>query len=151
MAHSDLNIALFGLSGNPPTGVSGHVGIIRSLVGSGSFAEVWVVPVYVHIYDSKRDLAPYNDRLTMCELCMLPESTPNCSVKVLDVEREVYEWTVANCKSKSGNVRIGSIDVLRYLHSKHPHKRIHLILGADTFADLVAGKWKESDKYDDGR
>lgn len=139
------NIALFGLSGNPPTGERGHVGIIKSLIATGLFDEIWVIPVYVHIYSSKRNLAPYLDRIEMCRLSMTQHSTSSCQVQVLEIEREVYEW----CMTRSGDetYRVGSIDTLRFIVIKYPDVKINLILGADTFQDLVSGRWKEADRY----
>ena len=141
------NVALFGLSANPPTGDTGHVGIVRSLVASGEFVEIWVMPVYVHIYETKRDLVSYDDRMEMCRLCMEQESTDACKVKVTDIEKEVYEWCCKNRKNRNTTVRVGSIDVLLHIQKKHPDIDMHLVLGADTFTDLAAGKWKDSDRF----
>lgn len=142
------DIALFGLSANPPTGSTGHVGIIRALAAGGSFDEVWVAPVYIHIYASKSNMAPYADRIAMCKLCFEPESTEQCSVVVLDIEREVFEWTAANTGGGGGSGNTtGTIDVIMYIKQKHTDVNIHLILGGDTFQDLAAGKWKDSERY----
>jgi nicotinic acid mononucleotide adenylyltransferase len=138
-------VALFGLSGNPPTGDKGHVGIIKSLVATGLFHEIWVLPVYVHMFSSKRNLVSYNDRMSMCRLCMSPLSTPACTVQVRETEREVYEYCVK--RSAGGQCSVGSIDVLRYVAEAHPDVELNLILGADTFQDIIAGKWKDADRY----
>ena len=50
--------------------------------------QVWVLPVYCHVYSSKRDLVPFEHRLLMCELG-LRDAAPN--VRVLDTERAVFE------------------------------------------------------------
>jgi hypothetical protein len=41
-------VCLFGLSGDPPTGDSGHTGIVKALSQLGDFDEVRVLPVYRH-------------------------------------------------------------------------------------------------------
>lgn len=64
-------IGLFGLSANPPSGLEGHVGIVRYLVQSNLFSEVWVFPVYQHMYQSKRVMESYDHRIEMCRLCMV--------------------------------------------------------------------------------
>ena len=60
-------VCLFGLSGDPPTGTGGHVGIVQALSQHLSanaatnnnneeekaaliFDEIWVLPVYQHTY-----------------------------------------------------------------------------------------------------
>ena len=47
-------ICVFGTSADPPTGQSGHVGIVRHLQQSGLFDEILVVPVFRHMFASKR-------------------------------------------------------------------------------------------------
>lgn len=137
---------MFGLSANPPTGDTGHVGIVRSLVASSQFVEIWVMPVYVHIYEAKRNLVSYEHRMEMCRLAMEGESTATCTVKVTDTEKDVYEWCCKNRENRNTVVRVGSIDVLSHIQRKHPDIDLHLVLGADTFTDLAAGKWKDSNR-----
>jgi len=43
-------VCLFGLSANPPTGESGHLGIIRHLATQHDFDEIRVLPVYSHMF-----------------------------------------------------------------------------------------------------
>jgi hypothetical protein len=45
-------ICLFGTSGDPPTGLSGHVGIVKALQHHQDpcFDEIRVIPVYRHPY-----------------------------------------------------------------------------------------------------
>lgn len=45
-----MNICLFGLSGDPPTGCGGHVGIVNAVQQMNYFDEIWIIPVYRHMY-----------------------------------------------------------------------------------------------------
>lgn len=61
-------VLLYGTSANPPTGLQGHMGAVaycRQFVD-----EVWILPVYQHIYSTKRQLAPFAHRVNMCNLAI---------------------------------------------------------------------------------
>lgn len=47
---SSKRVCLFGLSADPPTGTTGHVGIARKLASLPAFDEIRVLPVYRHTY-----------------------------------------------------------------------------------------------------
>jgi nicotinic acid mononucleotide adenylyltransferase len=147
------NTILFGLSGNPPTGLGGHAGIVRwaatrpaldAFAGEG-VDEVWVLPVYVHAFADKKGMAAFEHRLRMCALAFqdgLPEVAGR--VRVLDVERTL--GTAAGPgEDAHPHVRVGTIDVVRHLMAAHPERRFALLLGADTHRDLLEGKWKDSE------
>lgn len=53
--------------------------------------KVWVLPVYQHIYDSKRNLAPYSDRLEMCKIAFVENTEANVGnrARVVEIEKEV--------------------------------------------------------------
>ncbi|CAN0395978.1 unnamed protein product, partial [Scytosiphon promiscuus] len=57
---------------NPPTGRDGHSGMVDYFVNLGRFDEIWVLPVYQHMFSAKRSAmaergAPtYEDRIEMC-------------------------------------------------------------------------------------
>jgi nicotinic acid mononucleotide adenylyltransferase len=137
-------IAVFGLSANPPTGNGGHTGIVKYFVQSNMFSEIWILPVYKHIYSIKSEMVSFEQRLQMCDLCFSPETTPNCIVRVLACEKEVFDLF----QSLGSAERVGTIDVLEYLQSRFRDKEFHFILGMDGFNDLVQKKWKQSDRYD---
>ncbi|KAJ1432696.1 hypothetical protein B484DRAFT_24626 [Ochromonadaceae sp. CCMP2298] len=169
-------VAIFGSSANPPTGTSGHVGIVRHMVKSGLFDELWVLPVYQHMFAAKRHLEAFEHRVQMCRLCMEPESTSACRVRVLEVEREAAEALLPK-----GVGRVGTVDVLDFICEKlrlpvDAHAdgnaaaadapavdgeggsgdrlggvdggglQLHLLLGSDTFRDLASRKWKQADR-----
>ena len=153
----DIRIAIFGLSGNPPTGIGGHAGVVRHLVNTNSFDEIWILPVYRHSYSSKSSLVLYDHRVNMCRLNFESESTNKCIVKVLTLEKEVYEHILSLETKKCSNsnipvptISMGSIDIIKYILNQISSNninnvslpRISLVLGSDTYNDLMSGKWK---------
>jgi nicotinic acid mononucleotide adenylyltransferase len=158
-------VMIFGSSANPPTGLGGHMGIVAwgardARVDLADDAhperareavpmdEVWVLPVYKHAFASKSNLAPFEHRAAMAKLAF--ESMPGLEgrVRVADAEKRVIERAFAEAARRGDateSVRVGTIDVVRTLMSEHPDTQFVLALGADTFADLTAGKWKEGD------
>ena len=136
-------IALFGLSANPPTGHSGHLGIVRFLAQTGLFDEVWALPVYQHMFAAKRSMEPFEHRVAMSKICFDDESTPNCQVRVMMIEKYAAEYYLAK---EGPDFRVGTVDVLDYIHDQCPGLDLHLVLGTDTYKDLTARKWKQSDR-----
>jgi hypothetical protein len=74
---SRRQVCLFGLSADPPTGRGGHLGIAKYLASSSSsslsslsvFDEVRILPVYRHMYSTKRNnQTPFHHRVHMCKL-----------------------------------------------------------------------------------
>lgn len=127
-------VLLFGTSANPPTGMGGHAGIVTWAAKQPEVDEVWVLPVYRHAFEDKRDMPSFAHRMRMAELAFggIP------GVRVLDVERRVVE-------AMPEDALVGTVDVVRRLRREHPGVRFGLLLGADTYEDLMAGKWKESE------
>ena len=143
---SNMSIALFGLSGNPPTYLGGHAGIVKYLISTAKFDEIWILPVYRHSYASKRALELYDHRMEMCRLNFEEESTGACKVRVLSLERDVYLQLTKDVEDKS-SIRMGTIDIVRWLLAHVSSSFSYtLILGTDTYNDLLKGKWKESEE-----
>jgi len=140
---ANSTIAVFGLSGNPPQ--VGHQTIVKYLSNLGTFDELWIMPVYKHIYSSKQSLANFDDRLKMCSLSFEKFSTSQCVVKVLDIEKECTDCLQA-AQGHDAPIKIGTIDVLSYIQAqtKGLNLDIHLVLSTETYNDLVNGKWKQS-------
>ena len=144
------SILLFGLSANPPTGSGGHAGIVGWAASGRTFAalsnrapaEVWVLPVYVHSFSQKRNMPAFPHRMAMARLAFARLPGASVPVRVLDVERRVAE---AWAEGSAPGSRPGTVDVVRYLAAAHPGTRFGLLLGADTYLDLAAGRWKESE------
>ena len=130
------DVAVFGVSGNPPTGDTGHEGIVKYLVRSRKFDEVWVLPVFRHQFSSKRDLAPFAKRVHLCQIAFESYSSETCKVRVLTVEEDV-EASVR---------KHGTIDTIHFLKKYCPDAHFHLILGSDTYSDIIMGKWKHGER-----
>lgn len=137
LAVGQRDIAIFGLSGNPPTGDRGHTGIVKYLAKSNLFQEVWVLPVFKHQFSSKQSLSSFQTRVDMCQLAFESYSSKSCRVRVLKVEQEVEAMVPKH----------GTIDTLNFIKSRFPQAHLHLILGSDTYHDIAVGKWKQGDKY----
>ena len=137
-------IALFGLSADPPTGRSGHLGILLHLLNLHFFDEIWIIPVYTHVFANKKNLQPFEHRVAMCKLNFEKYSSSEVPVVVKELEREICESSLQTSTTSSSSGRVGTIDLIRHIKSIEPDINIHLVLGSDTFSDLVQGKWKES-------
>jgi nicotinic acid mononucleotide adenylyltransferase len=143
-------ILLYGTSANPVTGMQGHLGAISHCQSMG-FDEIWILPVYKHIYSTKSGLAPFEHRVAMTQLAVaaLPPTPPRPSgqgcVRVMELERELFEHLL-QATDKSEELRIGSIDLIQYLVRRFPDASFTMLLGSDTYADLQNGKWKNGDE-----
>ena len=137
------SICLFGTSADPPTNSSGHIGIVKHLSTlTDQFDEIWVLPVYQHMYKSKRNrLSSFEHRMSMCQLAF--QGIDN--VYVHNYEKECYE---AKCKSANDDnpTRIGTADLLEWLmYDKFKNGvKFTLTLGSDSYLDLSKFKWKRS-------
>jgi len=137
------------------------------------FDEVWVLPVYSHVYKSKRErMAPYEDRLAMCRLAFENENIlaansakgEACAmVRVSTVERDLF-FSSRSCEVREEGLKLEppcTADLLEFLLSQ---KRVvedggdnirssvlpsnveyTLALGYDSHQDLLCGKWRRSD------
>ncbi|EGZ17146.1 hypothetical protein PHYSODRAFT_504656 [Phytophthora sojae] len=139
-------VLLFGLSANPPTGAAGHMGVVRHC--RPMFDEIWLLPVYQHIYSSKRQLAPFEHRVEMCRLVLESlqrADDAGAALRVVQEEREMFERAAA-ASDNAEQLRLGSIDLVLYLRDKYRDTSFTMLLGGDTYADLLAGKWKRGDE-----
>jgi nicotinic acid mononucleotide adenylyltransferase len=137
-------VAIFGTSGNPPTYISGHYGIIDTVLRQGDFSHILILPVYEHIFSKK--LIEYHHRMEMCRIACTGMSTDSCKVGVLDLEKIVSEEMG---KARPGE-RVGTVDIVEYLLSQGIDCTVielHLVLGKDTYRDLMMKKWKRTDRY----
>jgi nicotinate (nicotinamide) nucleotide adenylyltransferase len=138
-------VGFFGASLNPPTW--GHVMIVKHF--AAELDEVWVAPVYQHIYESKSHLAAFRDRCDMARASFAANHMGGRSnIRVVEVEREAFEAQAAGTGAGTTVTRVGTVDVLAFLRARHPDVQFVLILGADTFLDLAAvpSKWKRGEE-----
>eukprot|EP01032_Pedospumella_encystans_P018656 gene18656-21228_t len=70
-------------------------------------------------------------------------SRADCQVRVMTIERDAAE----HCEqTESKEYRVGTVDVLDFILGHCPEIKPQLVLGTDTYKDLIAGKWKQSDR-----
>ena len=115
---SDAIIGVFGGSFNPPH--LSHVLALSVIHARFEVERLLVIPTFQHPF--AKALAPYDDRVRMCELAMgwLPR------VEVSRVEEEL-----------GGESR--TLRTLEHLKVKHPGGKLRFIMGADIMAE--SSKW----------
>ena len=113
-----MNVAVFGGSFNPPH--VAHVLACALVLSLEDVDRVLVVPTYRHPF--AKSLAPYDDRVTMCELAMawIPR------VEVSRVEEKL-----------GGESR--TLRTLEHLAQDHADWHLRLVIGADIVAE--APRW----------
>jgi nicotinate-nucleotide adenylyltransferase len=111
-------VGVFGGSFNPPH--VAHVLAAAYALSVGAVDEVLVVPVFRHPF--AKELAPFDDRLRMCELAfsLLP------SVRVSAVERELGGESL-------------TLHTVEHLRRAHPEWSLRLLIGSDVVPEL--DKW----------
>lgn len=162
-------VCLFGTSADPPTGIGGHLGIVKYLASSTSilssssddeildFDEVRVLPVYKHMFQNKRERgqAPFHQRMAMCKLCF--EDIPN--VVVSDAEKICFERYREKKEKEDDDgfendnqtttttttQMVGTADILDILIENEPDVDFTWAIGEDAFIDLASGKWKRAE------
>lgn len=113
-----MNVAVFGGSFNPPH--VAHVLVPRLVQSTHDVDRVLVVPTFRHPF--AKDLAPYDDRVKMCELAMNGDR----GVEVSRVEEEL------GGESKT-------LRTLEHLAAAYPDWRLRLVVGSDILAE--APRW----------
>jgi nicotinate-nucleotide adenylyltransferase len=111
-------VGVFGGSFNPPH--LAHVLAVTVVLARFDMAKILVVPTYQHPF--AKALAPYDDRVTMCELAMgwLPR------VEISRVEQEL-----------GGESR--TLRTIEHLRAQHPEWSLRFIMGADLVVE--SSKW----------
>jgi nicotinate-nucleotide adenylyltransferase len=113
-----VNVAVFGGSFNPPH--IGHVLACALLSASYDVERILVVPTYRHPF--AKPLAPFAERMRMCELGMAGLNR----VTVSSVEEDI-----------GGESR--TLRTLEHLGATHPEWSLRLVIGADILAE--APRW----------
>ncbi|MBX3260171.1 MAG: nicotinate (nicotinamide) nucleotide adenylyltransferase [Labilithrix sp.] len=116
-------VGVFGGSFNPPH--LSHVLALAVVLARFDVERILVVPTFQHPF--AKSLAPYDDRVAMCELAMgwLPR------VEVSRVEEEL-----------GGESR--TLRTIEHLRARHPDKPLRFILGADIM--MESSKWHAFDR-----
>ena len=113
-----MNVAVFGGSFNPPH--VAHVLVPLLVQSTHDVDRVLVVPSFRHPF--AKDLAPYDDRVRMCELAMNGKR----DVEISRVEEEL-----------GGESR--TLRTLEHLAAQHPDWRMRLVIGSDIVPE--APRW----------
>lgn len=126
MGAGGRHVALLGGSFNPPH--VAHLMVAWWSLSTQPVDEVWLLPAYVHPFG--KELAPFEDRVRMCELA----ARPLRGVFVCTAEREL-----------EGDPLVGkTARTLEHLTQKHPTYRFSLVVGADVLPDTA--KWYRWDR-----
>lgn len=116
-------VALFGGSFDPPH--VGHLLAAAYVLATEPVDELWLVPVLRHPF-AKPLLGSYDHRVLLCER----------------LASQLSRARVSRAEEESGEGR--TVDLLEWLHRKHPGTRWALVLGTDL--DAEKPQWKRFDR-----
>lgn len=116
-------VGVFGGSFNPPH--VAHVLAVAYALSVEAVERVLIVPVYQHPFS--KELAPFDDRLAMCELAFSLFDR----VEISHVERDLGGESL-------------TLRTLEHLRALHPSWSLRLIIGSDVVPDLP--KWHRWDR-----
>ncbi len=123
---SRREVALLGGSFNPP-----HVAHLMAaywVLETQGVSEVWLLPSYRHPFG--KPLAPWDDRVRMCELA----ARAIRGVHVCTAEADLADDPLVGKTART----------LEHLAAKHPDRRFALVIGADVVPET--GKWYRWDR-----
>ncbi len=118
--------AILGGSFNPPH--VAHVMAAYWTLATQGVSEVWMMPAWRHPFG--KALAPFEDRVRMCELA----AAPLRGLHVCTAEADLADDPLVGKTART----------LEYLVEKHPDRRFTLVVGADIVADTP--KWYRFDR-----
>ena len=118
-------IALFGGSFDPPH--VGHLLAASYVLATEPLDELWLVPVERHPF-AKPLVASYDHRVELCER----------------LAAQLPRTRVSRAEQESGQGR--TVDLLEWLHRKHPQTRWALMLGTDL--DAEKPQWKRFERVE---
>ena len=120
-------VALFGGSFNPPH--VAHQLVALYVLETQPIDELWFVPVYEHVFG--KELAPYANRVTMCELAA--QAIPRAKVsRAEEVLAKRPEFAVSR-----------TLDLIQHLIATQPGIEPRLVVGADILGETH--KWHRWD------
>lgn len=128
-------IGFYGGSFNPPH--AGHQATILHALTTAQLDELIVAPVFYHPYG--KELAPFGQRLAMCEWLVLPFNHEMYRIFVSDIEQRAFR------KFGTGHTS-DTLHMLIEEHYKDDGERPHivLIMGSDLRNDI--SKWAGYDQ-----
>ncbi len=109
-----MHVAIYGGSFDPPH--VAHALAVAYLLVVGRFERVVVVPVHSHAFD--KSLAPFDDRVRMCELALA--FTTRVEVSRVEERLEPPSYT---------------LHTVQQLAREHPAWRLRLVVGADVLGE----------------
>ncbi len=124
MSAGPRRVGLFGGSFNPPH--AAHQLVALYCLETQPIDEIWFTPVYTHVFG--KDLAPYEDRLAMCELAT---AALGSRARVSRAEQDLAQ--------QPGFAGSRTLDLIHHLATLHPTTRFRLIVGTDILAETA--KW----------
>lgn len=92
-----MNIAIFGSAFNPPT--LGHADAIASLLESGKFQQIWLIPSFKHAF--AKEMLAYETRVSLLQKFVNDLDTTAVLSRpiehiISDGDNPVYTWDVLN-------------------------------------------------------
>ncbi|KNC82773.1 hypothetical protein SARC_04949 [Sphaeroforma arctica JP610] len=144
-------VLLYGLSAHPPANTGGHQGYVKYFTHQDWVDEMWVLPVYKHMYLEKQNLISFEHRFRMSQIAFEENRDVNAGnkAKVLDTEKVCIEQAIQDALlqgSDLSKVRVGTFQIVEYLKEKHPDTHFCFVMGGDTFNDLLDGKWTNTEE-----
>ncbi len=125
MSTAARKVGILGGSFNPPHIC--HLLASRYLLETTDLEEIWWLPVHRHAFDKDRSLAPFGDRVAMCEA--VAEQTEGIRVDSIESELGERSWT---------------IDTVCALRSRHPGVEFSWVIGSDLLGELHRwSRWEE--------
>jgi nicotinate-nucleotide adenylyltransferase len=113
-----MRVALFGGSFNPPH--VAHQLVALYVLETAPVDALWLVPAYEHAFG--KPLAPFEDRLAMCELAA---AALGPRAQVSDVERAIGGRSL-------------TLQTVRRLRELHPAHAFSLVIGSDVLRDVAS-------------
>ena len=119
-----MKIALFGGSFNPPH--VAHQLVALYVLETCDVDELWFVPTFAHPFG--KELAPYEDRVAMCELAAAPLGS---RVRVSRAEQALA--------ARPGFVASRTLELVEMLAEQRPADSWRLVIGTDILGETA--KW----------
>ncbi len=123
-----LRTALFGGSFNPPH--AAHQLVALYVLETCEIDELWFVPTFAHPFH--KTLAPFDDRVAMCELAAAPLGS---RAKVSRAEQDLAD--------QPGFVASRTVELVELLIAREPARSFHFVIGADILQETA--KWHRWD------